>query len=285
MSDTERDLVLVTGGTGTLGREVVAGLHSAGRRVRVLSRHPRPESDGVEYTIGDLGTGEGVAAAVEGAAVIVHCAGTGTSDEQLTRRLVEAARAAGSPHMLFISVVGADRVPGARGIDRMMFRYFDEKLRAEQVVATSGLPWSTLRATQFHTLILTVSSWIAKLPVALLPAGMRFQPVAAREVAERLVELAMGAQQGLVDEMGGPHALTTRELFESFIAATGRRRRPIISIPLPGRGARAIREGANLCLDQATGRQTWAEFLAARRRPAAAPGPASNGSRLEPGPQ
>lgn len=274
MSDRSADLVLVTGGTGTLGREVVAWLRAAGRPVRVLSRHPHAGSAGIEYAVGDLGTGEGISAAVRGAATIVHCAGTGFSDAVLTRRLVDAARAAGSPHLVFISVVGADRVPGDHGLDRLMFRYFAAKLAAERVVEESGLPWTTLRATQFHTLIATVAGIIAKLPIALIPAGMRFQPVAAGEVAERLVELALGAPRGLVDEMGGPQLLTTRELFESYIAVTGRRRRPILSIPLPGRGARAIREGANLCPDSPGGRQTWSDFLAVHHRPAAAAQPA-----------
>ena len=274
MNDTDQDLILVTGGTGTLGREVVARLRAAGRSVRVLTRHPRPEDGGIEYVAGDLGTGEGVGAAVAGAGVIVHCAGTGTSDERLTQTLADAARAAGSPHLVFISVVGADRIPGDRGISRLMFRYFAEKLAAERVVAESGLPWTTLRATQFHTLISSVAGMLAKLPIGLIPAGFRFQPVAAEEVAERLVELALGAPQGLVDEMGGPQVLTTRELFESYLAATGGRPRPSIPLPLPGRGARALREGGNLCPDHATGRQTWAEFLGAGQKPVAQPAPA-----------
>lgn len=274
MSDTSADLILVTGGTGTLGREVVARLQASGRRIRVLSRHSHPDAGGVEYVAGDLGTGQGIPEAVAGAAVIVHCAGTGTSDGRLTRRLVDAARAAGSPYLVFISVVGADRVPGDRGLSRLMFRYFDEKLAAERVVAESGLPWTTLRATQFHQLIFMVTGMLARLPIATIPAGFRFQPVAASEVAERLVELALGAPQGLADEMGGPEVLTTRKLFETYIAATGRRRRPVISIPIPGRGARAAREGANLCPDQATGRETWEAFLAAQGRPLATPAPA-----------
>ena len=155
-------------------------------------------------------------------------------------------------------MVGADRIPGDRGIDRLMFRYFAAKLPAERVIEASGLPWTTLRAAQFHTLVATVTGTIAKLPIALIPAGVRFQPVAAREVAERLVELALDGPHGLADEMGGPRALTTREPFESYIAATGRRRRPILSMPLPGRGVRAIREGANLCPG---------EFLATERQP------------------
>ena len=105
---------------------------------------------------------------------------------------------------MYISVVGADRVPVVSGIDRAMFGYFASKRAAERVVADSGLPWTTLRATQFHDLILTVARQLAKLPVMPVPAGVRFQPVDAGEVAARLVELALGAPAGLVPDLAGP---------------------------------------------------------------------------------
>src|SRR5215471_16131901 len=83
--------ILVTGGTGTLGRLVVAQLQSAGYDVRVLSRHPRPATDGVEYFGADLTTGAGVDPAVAGAEVIVHCAGSSQGDADKTLNLVRAA--------------------------------------------------------------------------------------------------------------------------------------------------------------------------------------------------
>ena len=140
---------------------------------------------------GDLTTGEGIEAAVDGVTTIVHCAGTNTGDDETTRTLVRAAARAGAPHLVYISVVGADRVPINSAVDRAMFGYFGSKLAAERVVAESGLPWTTLRATQFHDLILTVARALAKLPVVPVPAGSRFQPVDTDEVAARLVELAL----------------------------------------------------------------------------------------------
>ena len=77
--------ILVTGGTGTLGRLVVPRLLDAGREVRVLSRHDRQDGEGVEYMPGDLATGEGVEAAAEGAELIVHLAGTPKGDEVKAR--------------------------------------------------------------------------------------------------------------------------------------------------------------------------------------------------------
>ena len=157
---------------------------------------------------GDLATGEGIEAAVDGAEIIVHCAGSSKGDEDKTRNLVRAASRAGTRHLVYISVVGADRVPVVSGIDRAMFGYFASKLAAERVVADSGLPWTTLRATQFHDLILMVAQQMTKLPVIPVPAGFRFQPVDTGEVAGRLVELALGRPAGLVPDMAGPRVYT-----------------------------------------------------------------------------
>src|SRR5574341_1282198 len=177
--------VLVTGGTGTLGRLVVARLRDTGYVVRVLSRRHREGADGIEFITGDLATGEGIEPAVDGAGTIVHCAGSSKGDEDKARNLVRAASRAGTSHLVYISVVGADRIPVVSRVDRAMFGYFGSKLAAERVVADSGLPWTTLRATQFHDLILMVAQQMAKLPVIPVPAGFRFQPVDAGEVAAR----------------------------------------------------------------------------------------------------
>ena len=107
-------------------------------------------------------------------------------------------------HLVNISVVGADRIPVVAAIDRLMFGYFASKLGAERVVADSGVPWTTLRATQFYDLILMVAEAMSKLPVIPLPAVFRFQPIDTGEVAARLVELALGAPAGPAPDMGGP---------------------------------------------------------------------------------
>ena len=196
--------ILVTGGTGTLGRLVAQRLRDAGYEVRVLSRRSHQDEDGVEFVTGDLATGEGVDAAVAGTGIVLHCAGGPKGDGDKARHLVRAASRAGVRHLVYISVVGADRVPLASGLDRAMFGYFGSKLAAERAVADSGLPWTTLRATQFHDLLLLVVRQLARLPVVPVPAGIRFQPVDAGEVAARLVELALVRPAGLVPDLGGP---------------------------------------------------------------------------------
>jgi uncharacterized protein YbjT (DUF2867 family) len=251
-------MILVTGGTGTLGRLVVARLREQGEPLRVLSRHPQ---DGREFVTGDLATGEGVDAAVEGADVIVHCAGTQKGDEVKAQTLVRAAARAGAPHLVYISVVGADRVPVRSAVDRAMFGYFASKLGAERVVAESGLPWTTLRAAQFHDLMLATVRGMTKLPVVPVPSGARFQPVDAGDVAARLVELAHDAPAGLVPDIAGPRVYDMAELVRSYLRAA-HKRRPIVRVRLPGQAARAFRGGANLAPERAVGRRTWEEFLA-----------------------
>jgi uncharacterized protein YbjT (DUF2867 family) len=230
--------ILVTGGTGTLGRLVVRRLRDAGCDVRVLSRRSHDSGDGIEFMSGDLATGEGIEAAVEGVETIVHCAGSAKGDEDKTRNLVRAASGAGAQHLVYISVVGAGRVPVVSGVDRAMFGYFDA--------------------------MLMMARQMAKLPVIPVPTGFRFQPVDADEVAARLVELSLGEPSGLVPEMGGPRVYGVAELIRGYLRAIKRRRRPILPVRLPGKAAHAYRAGANLAPEQAVGHRTWEEFLAQR---------------------
>jgi uncharacterized protein YbjT (DUF2867 family) len=256
--------ILVTGGTGTLGRLVVRRLRDAGRNVRVLTRRSHEAEDGIQFLSGDLATGEGIEAAVDGIETIVHLAGSAKGDEDKARNLLRAASSQTRlPHLVYISVVGADRVPMVSRVDRAMFGYFASKRAAEKVVEDSGLPWTTLRATQFHDLILAVARQLAKLPVVPIPAGFRFQPVDADEVAARLVELTLGEPAGLVPDIGGPRVYGAAELLRSYLRAT-QRRRLIVPVWLPGKAASAFRDGANLAPEQAVGHRSWEEFLAER---------------------
>ena len=219
---------------------------------------------GTEFVSGDLATGEGIDAAVAGVETVVHVAGSAKGDEDKARHLVQAlAQEGAARHLVYISVVGADRIPVASGIDRAMFGYFAAKLAAERVVAESGIPWSTLRATQFHDLTLATVKGLARMPLIPVPSGFRFQPVEAGEVAVRLVDLALGTPSGLVPAIGGPKVYEMAELVRGYLRATGKHR-PIISLWLPGRAARALREGANLAPDRAVGSRTWEDFLAER---------------------
>lgn len=187
--------VLVTGATGVLGREVVRLLVARGVAVRGLSRRVRSGGAGVEWVVGDLVTGEGVAGAVAGVEVVVDCATTvGRKDVAAVRTLVAEAGRAGVRHLLYVSIVGVDRVP---------IPYYRAKLACERVVRESGLGWTVLRATQFHDLLLRIFDVSARLPVFPVPGGAWVQPVDVREVAARVAELVGEGPAGYAPEVGG----------------------------------------------------------------------------------
>ncbi|MFI7405828.1 SDR family oxidoreductase [Streptomyces sp. NPDC049541] len=242
--------ILVTGGTGTLGRLVTERLRADGHEVRVLSRHSRP------YAVDLREGGAALDAAVAGVDTIVHCATTQTGgDDKAAGNLVAAARRAGVEHLLYISIVGVDRVP---------YPYYRTKFAVEKLIEESGLGWTVLRTTQFHDLLVMVFKALAKLPVMLLPAGVSDQPVEVAEVAARLAELAAGAPAGRVEDMGGPEIRTFESLARAYLKATGRRR-AVVNVPLRGRAYRAFRNGGHLAPEHAVGKGTFEEYLAGAR--------------------
>ncbi len=244
--------VVVTGGTGTLGRLVVTELLAAGRSVRVVSRRPLRAAAGIEGRVADLGTGQGLDAALAGAGAVVHCATSGGADDlPQAQRLVEATRRAGAPHLLYVSIVGVDRIP---------LGYYRVKHQVEQVVAASGLPWTVLRATQFHELVLRGCRALARSPVMVVPA-VPFQPVAASEVAADLAARACGPAAGRAPDLGGPQVLPARQLARDYLTATGRRR-AVLPVALPGATFAGFRRGHHLAATPG-GRLTFAGWLAA----------------------
>jgi uncharacterized protein YbjT (DUF2867 family) len=239
--------MLVTGGTGALGRLLVPRLRAAGHEVRVLSRRP---GAGPGLVTGDLTTGAGVDAAVDGVTTLVHCASARKGDATATANLVREASRAGTSHLLLPSIVGVERVS---------FGYTKTKLECERVVAGSGIPWTILRATQFYTLILGGVRALGRLPVVPVPAGFRLRPVDPDDVAARLASLASGPPGGRVRDLAGPQELTFADLVRGYLASTGRRR-PVVALWLPG--IDRIRAGALLPAGPYdTGARTWSDFV------------------------
>jgi uncharacterized protein YbjT (DUF2867 family) len=237
--------ILVTGGTGLLGRHTVPLLEAAGHDLRVLSR-----SSGDH--IGDLTTGAGLAAAFAGVDTVLHLAtSTGAKDVQQTQNLVDAARAAGVSHVIYISIVGVDVVP---------YPYYRSKLASEQVIEASGIPFTILRATQFHSFIVMLIELQRRLPV-LLSLDIPDQPIAVEEVAQRLAELVEAGPAGRVADIGGPEQLRLREAIDLWQSATGSRKR-VWTLPLAGKAIRAFKEGRHMTTLPGYGRETFAEFAA-----------------------
>ncbi|MFH0516886.1 SDR family oxidoreductase [Streptomyces sp. M41] len=241
--------ILVTGGTGTLGRLVTERLRADGHEVRVLSRRSQP------YAVDLRKGGPGLDEAVAGVDTIVHCASSpGGGDENAAAHLIAAARKAGVGHLVYISIVGVDQVP---------LRYYRSKLAVERLIVESGLAWTVLRATQFHDLLVQLFQNVSKLPVMPVPAGVRDQPVEVAEVADRLAELALAAPAGRVEDIGGPEVRTLDSLARAYLAATCRRRR-VVKVPLWGKAYRGFCSGGHLAPGHTVGKGTFEEYLARR---------------------
>jgi uncharacterized protein YbjT (DUF2867 family) len=246
--------VLITGATGTLGRKVVGAATEAGHHVRAMSRHSHVGYTGVHWAQGDLLANTGVDVAVDGVDVIVHCATQGTRDKDVasTENLITAARKAGVPHIIYVSIVGIDRIP---------LPYYKTKLRVERALESSGVGHTVLRATQFHDLI-KMSFAVQRFSPALFAIkGVRFQPIDTRDVTTRLVELINSEPAGRVADIGGPAVHTHAELARMYLAAGGGRR-PVVELPVPGRIVAAYRTGANLAPENPLGTVGFADYLA-----------------------
>ena len=253
--------ILVTGATGTLGREVVQKLLDRQQRVRVYTRQPHPPVPaGVEVYQGDIREGTGLIEATRAVDSIIHCVSVYeegfTTDRQGASQLIEAAKANGAPHLVFISIAG---------IDHSSFPYFQAKLDVERMVEQSGLPWSILRATQFHNYILSlISSWEDENTATItVPAEARFQPIDVAEVAGALVTLAEREAAGRVPDMGGPEILTLDEMAETYVQVY-RKQRAVHTHMLPGAYFDAFRSDEKVVADRAVGRMTWERFLQQR---------------------
>src|SRR3990170_4557130 len=252
--------VLITGGTGVLGRELVPRLAAAGYSVRVVSRRAAPaEGAPTEWAQAQIETGEGLAEAVACVDVIVHCASspfrrTREVDVEGTRRLLEVAKAAGVSHFLYISIVGIDRIP---------LPYYKAKLAAERLIEESAVPYSIQRAPQFHTLVDEVMRNLLRLPIGFYPAGFKFQPIDPGEVAERIVQQVEAGPGGRLPDIAGPEVRSAGELARAWLKARGRRRL-LLPLPLFGKVAGGFRAGYNCAPDSKYGRITWAEWLSRR---------------------
>ncbi len=205
--------------------------------------------------VGDLATGSGLAAALHGVGTVIHCATDPRSagaDLRAAEQLLAAARDE-RPHLVYISIVGIDRIP---------LRYYQDKLAVERLVEGAGLPWTILRTTQFHDLVRTLLRPLVRLPVVPVPAGIRVQPIDVDEVAARLLDLAAAGPAGRAPDLGGPQVRDAADLARAYLRHLGRRR-PVVPVPVPGPIARGYRDGANLVPDNRSGGRTWEEFLAA----------------------
>lgn len=234
--------IAVAGGTGLVGRFLVGQAQQAGHEVTVLSR-----AKGV-----DLTTGAGLDGALRGDSVVVDVSNVVAVAERrsvaffeaATRHLLDAEKRAGAAHHVALSIVG---------IDRVRLGYYQGKLRQEELIRAGSVPWTVLRATQFHEF---PAQLVARATGPVVPAPrMQTQTVAAREVAVELLRLATGEPAGMAPEIAGPEIAYLPDLVRRYLHARGSHR-VVVPVPLPG-----PRDGLLPRADGPRGKQTFDEWL------------------------
>jgi uncharacterized protein YbjT (DUF2867 family) len=235
--------VAVVGGTGTLGSLVVADLLGRGERVAVLSRGGKGVPAGAEHRRVDVTSGEGLDLALDGVSAVVDATNSQKGAQETmvagTRRLLEAGARAGVANHVTISIVGIEDVP---------LSYYKVKLAQEQVLEAGEVPWTLLRATQFHQLIDDTLASAARFGLRLTGKG-KVQPIDPAVVAPRLADAALAAPAGRLPDIAGPRVQTVSELSSVWAAARGKH---LLPLRLPGWGkiGKGLAAGA-LCDERA----------------------------------
>jgi uncharacterized protein YbjT (DUF2867 family) len=246
--------VAVVGGTGTLGSLVVADLLGRGERVAVLSRRAEGVPAGAEHRRVDLTTGDGLDLALDGVHAVVDAANSQKGAKETlvagTGRLLEAGARAGVANHVTVSIVGIDLVP---------MSYYKVKVAQEEAVEAGDVPWTILRATQFHQLADATFAAAARFGVR--PTGkVKVQPIDPAVVATRLAEAALAPPSGRLPDIGGPRIQTLGELSAAWAAARGKHRLPL-RIPALGKAGKALAAGAICDPRAATPGEDFEEWL------------------------
>ncbi|HEV7184945.1 MAG: SDR family oxidoreductase [Actinomycetales bacterium] len=220
--------IAVIGGTGLIGSQVVTKLKAAGHQAV-----PHSKSTGV-----DIISGLGLEEAVAGADVVVNLTNSPTFDEASPAffqtsmdNLLAAAQKARVGHFVILSIVGTDKVPA--------LDYYRAKALQEDILVAGPIPYSIVRATQFMEFMDAVISWTADSDVVRLPATP-IQPIASKDVADAVAEVAAGAPLLGIRNIAGPEIFSLDELGRITLAHQGDKRTVVTD---PTAGMFAVVEG------------------------------------------
>jgi len=200
--------IVVIGGSGLIGSKVVSQLSERGYDVIAAS----PNS-GVNTL-----TGEGLAEVLEGASVVVDVSNSPSFEDApvmeffktSTGNLLSYETNAGVRHHVALSVIGSDRLPDSG--------YLRAKVAQEKLISQSSIPYSIVRATQFFEFVNRIAD-SATVSYAVRVAPVRFQPMAADDVATAVARVAMGPPLNGIVEVGGPEQFRFDELIRRALSA------------------------------------------------------------------
>ncbi|MBW2937135.1 NAD(P)H-binding protein [Aureisphaera sp. CAU 1614] len=251
--------VLVTGGTGTLGRAIVNLLIRKGFHTSVLSSSNAPDLPySVKIFKGNLTIKDSLKEAVSGSDIIIHCAtnplNPNAIDIEGTKNLLSHVNKFQPKHLVYISIVG---------IDKSSYPYYQAKREVENMIKDSNFSWSILRTTQFHDLVLNYFLLPfdkgGGTPIK-VPKNLRFQSIDIMDVAKTLIEIATGTPLNSTLTIGGPEILSIEEMGRIYLKVL-KRNDEIQSELIENELYEIFRSGINLYPSQVSGIISWEDYL------------------------
>ncbi|WP_420151205.1 SDR family oxidoreductase [Spirosoma sp.] len=260
--------ILIIGGSGVLGSAVVATLQTeridflTGSRTQLKkdSYSAVNQSTEIPWTRVDLVSGEGLPKALAGVDTVIHLAsapgkiGHEFFETVITRNLLNALKQSDVRHVIYMSIVG---------VDKIQYSYYRAKREAEILIQESGLPYTILRATQFHDLVDFALSKLLSLPIGFVPKQLLDQPIDVEPVAQELFRLAKAGPQHNILNLGGPEVLDLGTLAQRWMNYRNVSK-PIIPIPTISNLMNSFARGDHTCTEKAVGSKTWDDYLSKR---------------------
>lgn len=235
--------VVVTGGSGRFGRALLPALAAQG-----LQGVPVGRADGVDLR-GRTSLAHALGEVLPGADVLVHAATdprhARAVDLEGTGKLLAAAVEHGVRHVIYLSIVGVDRVP---------FGYYRAKLDAETAVRSCGLGWTIVRSTQWFPFLASTLGTVARFGVG--PRDWRFAPVDVDECAALVTRRVLAPPLDRIVEFGGPQEVLATRVAKDVSGHA------VLHLGIPGRASKAVRDGALLPHPGGeTGVRSWSDWL------------------------
>ncbi len=201
--------IVVIGGTGLIGTKTVAILRQGGHEV--VAGSPKGGINSI--------TGEGLKEAMAGAQVVIDLANSPSFEDTAVleffetsgRNLLPAEAAAGVRRHVALSIVGIDRTDNG---------YFRAKVAQEELIKTSGIPYTIIRSTQFLEFLGGIAASSADGNIVRLPPVL-FQPIAADDVSAIVAEVALAAPRNGIVEIAGPEQAPFNEFIARYLKAVG----------------------------------------------------------------
>lgn len=251
--------ILLTGGTGTLGREIIKQLLSKNYVVSVISSNNKPDlPEQIKVIHADLTKKESIPADIKNATVIIHSASNPANAQSVdlegTRNLLAAIDKGHTKHFIYVSIAG---------VDKSSYPYYQVKREVEKMIQASAIPFTILRATQFHDFVLhRMIRPFDSGPGSVLkiPKGLQFQSIDKKEVVYKILDLIADDALCEIVTIGGPKVQTLEEMAQIYLDVLDRKDN-IEAEKMESERLAMLSSGINLCPDHTYGGISWRQFI------------------------